>query len=72
MFLYIAEPMYNYNFSDCCRRNFSFLGTHIDTHKEEPIELQNCDAYEITKPRPQSQHRSLAMDDNPAYSVYQH
>ena len=48
------------------------MGSNVDTHREEPIELQTCGAYEVTKPRLQSQHRSLAMDDNPAYGAHQH
>ena len=48
------------------------IGTHVDSNKEECIELQTCGAYEVTKPLRQPQPRSLDMDDNPAYGVHHH
>ena len=48
---------------------FTFIiGTHVDTRKEEHIDMQSCGAYEITKPHLQSCHRNLAVvvDENPA------
>ena len=47
------------------------IGEHV-TCKDERIELQDCGAYEVTKPLRQPQPRSLDMDDNPAYGVHQH
>ena len=47
------------------------LGAHVDTCQTEHIEIQSCDAYEMTKLLNQLHNRRPALEDNPAYGVHQ-